>query len=86
MIPKQEVLKKRQRNSFLEDTKEVESKGWLIDILLCIDALGKKEFELSEVYAFEEELQKKYPNNNHIRDKIRQQLQILRDRNFLMFQ
>jgi len=27
----------------------------------------------------------KYPNNNHIPDKIRQQLQFLRDKGFIVF-
>jgi type II restriction enzyme len=37
------------------------------------------------MYVFEEELRKKYPNNNFIKDKLRQQLQILRDRGYLEF-
>ncbi|PWE25349.1 restriction endonuclease, partial [Aliarcobacter skirrowii] len=31
-------------------------------------------------------LKTKYPNNNFIEDKIRQQLQILRDKNYLTFE
>jgi type II restriction enzyme len=51
----------------------------------CIDKLGKKQFSLSEVYNFEEELRGKHPNNLHLKDKIRQQLQILRDNGQLEF-
>ncbi len=51
----------------------------------CIDKLGKNEFKLDEVYAFEKDLQTKHPDNNHIKDKIRQQLQLLRDKGYLNF-
>ena len=51
----------------------------------CIDKLGKKEFSLDEVYAFEKELKAKHPGNNFIKDKIRQQLQVLRDKGYLKF-
>ena len=37
------------------------------------------EFTNEDVYAFASELEKLHPNNRHVRDKIRQQLQILRD-------
>jgi len=30
-------------------------------------------------------LRKKYPDNQHIKDKVRQQLQVLRDRGYLEF-
>ncbi|MBQ1909890.1 MAG: hypothetical protein II170_08145, partial [Bacteroidaceae bacterium] len=32
-----------------------------------------------------DELQLKHPDNNHIHDKIRQQLQFLRDKGFVQF-
>jgi len=51
----------------------------------CVEALGRKEFELSDVYAFEDELRVLYPNNNHIKQKIRQQLQVLRNQGYLDF-
>ncbi len=40
----------------------------------CVDRLGKRDFSLDEVHAFEETLAGKFPGNHHIRDKIRQQL------------
>jgi type II restriction enzyme len=46
----------------------------------CIERLEKKEFLLQDIYNFENELRNKYPNNNFIKDKIRQQLQKLRDK------
>jgi type II restriction enzyme len=51
----------------------------------CIDNLGKKEFTLDEIYSFENVLAQKYVNNKHIKDKIRQQLQFLRDKGYLEF-
>jgi len=36
-------------------------------------------FTTADVYAFERELEKLHPDNRHVRDKIRQQLQVLRD-------
>jgi len=51
----------------------------------CIDKLNKKEFTLNEVYDFENILYQKHPDNKHIKDKIRQQLQFLRDKGYLEF-
>jgi hypothetical protein len=42
------------------------------------------EFKNADVYAFERELAALHPGNRHIRDKIRQQLQVLRDTGFLV--
>lgn len=42
-------------------------------------------FSLNEAYAFEGALSKKYPNNSNIKDKIRQQLQYLRDLGLIEF-
>lgn len=58
---------------------------WFNEILKRIEQLGKDEFDLSEVYAFETELAKLFPHNRFIRPKIRQQLQVLRDRGLLEF-
>ena len=37
------------------------------------------------MYEFENKLSIQFPQNNHIKDKIRQQLQILRDQNMIEF-
>jgi type II restriction enzyme len=42
-----------------------------------------KEFTNEDLYAFERELAALHPGNRHIRDKIRQQLQVLRDAGLL---
>ncbi len=51
----------------------------------CVEAIGRAEFALSDVYAFEDRLSRLYPGNNNVRPKIRQQLQVLRDQGFLEF-
>ena len=65
-------------------TNSFESRGWLMDVLQCVDKLGD-EFTLEEMYSFTNLLQLKYPDNKNVQPKIRQQLQILRDRGFLKF-
>lgn len=83
--PKAKVLAEWQKTLFLREEKEIGAKGWLLDVMSCVDALGRKEFMLAEIYSFENELNKRHPDNRHIRDKIRQQLQILRDKGYLEF-
>ncbi len=84
-ISKKDVLEKWQKTVFLKKIKKVEAKGWILDIMNCIDALNKKEFTLTDMYAFEPELKKIHPENNNIQAKIRQQLQFLRDKGYLEF-
>src|ERR1044072_1757548 len=59
-------------------------RGWTLDVLSVVRSLGKTEFSNNDIYALVLQLEKLYPNNRHIRDKIRQQLQVLRDRGFLI--
>ena len=51
----------------------------------CIDKIKNETFTLDEMYNFESQLKLKYPSNNHIKDKIRQQLQYLRDKGIIEF-
>ena len=82
---KEEVLSKWGKTNFVKTTSDIDAKGWLFDISLCIDQLKKREFSLNEIYTFEPLLKSKHPANNNIRAKIRQQLQILRDKGILEF-
>lgn len=82
---KESILKDWEKTLFLRKTKNIESKWWILEIMRCIESLNKKEFTLQEIYDFEKELKQKYPNNNFIKDKIRQQLQFLRDKSYLEF-
>jgi type II restriction enzyme len=56
-----------------------EKRGWTLDLLQTIRSLEMAEFTLSDVYAHADELANLHPKNFHVRDKIRQQLQVLRD-------
>src|SRR5699024_10875298 len=66
-------------------TDDIVARGWLMDILHCVNSIDGDTFHLSEVYAFENDLEMQHPNNNNIRAKIRQQLQQLRDRSIISF-
>jgi type II restriction enzyme len=57
----------------------------MLDVLNCVEKIRKDKFSLEDVYRFESELQIKHPLNNNIQAKIRQQLQFLRDKNFITF-
>ncbi|MGB9756089.1 MAG: DpnI domain-containing protein [Desulfurella sp.] len=83
--PKELILLEWKRTLFLREEREISAKGWLLDVMRCIDEIGKREFLLDDVYTFENKLAKLHPQNKHIKDKIRQQLQILRDRGYLDF-
>ena len=63
----------------------MEKRGWTLDVLQVVQSLNKKEFLLSDVYAHADTLAKLHPKNAHVRDKIRQQLQVLRDLGLLSF-
>jgi type II restriction enzyme len=80
--PKQ-VRESFQRLRPLEEIGPME-RGWTLDVLRIVRALGKTEFSNNDVYAFAPQLEKLHPNNRHVRDKIRQQLQVLRDKGFLI--
>ena len=83
-LPRNDVLDKWRQTLFLRD-KPVEARGWLIEVMNCVDQLSKREFELDDVYAFEAKLRRIYPLNQNIRPKIRQQLQLLRDHGYIEF-
>lgn len=65
-------------------TKSMETRGWLLEMLRLIERLDNV-FTLKQLYAYVGELSRKHPGNNHIHDKIRQQLQLLRDKGIIDF-
>lgn len=66
--------------------KSAEQRGWTLLTLRMVRELQKNSFNLHDLYAMEKDFAKAYPQNRHIRDKIRQQLQILRDLGVLAFE
>ena len=85
----------REKFRQVKKLKDVPQRGWVLDVLNIVrritdgaqrtarPTLDGPTFTNAEVYAFERELEKLHPGNRHIRDKIRQQLQVLRDTGFL---
>lgn len=84
VIDKEKVVNKLSKTVFLKN-KNIEFKGWILDILNCIEKINKKVFTLKDIYKFEDELKLKHPFNNFIKEKIRQQLQLLRNMNVIEF-
>jgi type II restriction enzyme len=82
--PRDGVLAKWKKTLFLRDQGQ-EARGWLLEVMRCVEAIGKREFELNDIYAFEHRLSRLYPGNQNVKPKIRQQLQFLRDRGYLDF-
>lgn len=66
-------------------TNNLESRGWLMDVLNCVNSINNEDFSLQDIYAFVEQLQEKHISNHNVEAKIRQQLQILRDKGFIEF-
>ena len=58
-------------------------RGWTLDVLRVVRGLEKEQFSNADVYALAPELARLHPDNRHIEDKIRQQLQFLRDRGII---
>ncbi len=84
VVERNSVLDNWHKSSFLKK-KKGETKGWILDVMNCIDKIKYEEFSLKDVYQFENVLKAKHPNNNFIKDKIRQQLQLLRDKCIIEF-
>lgn len=63
----------------------LDKRGWLLDVLQCVEKTKNDKFSLSEIYQFSEKLKIKYPENHNVEAKIRQQLQILRDKGYIIF-
>lgn len=59
--------------------------GWKLEVFKCANSIPKQIFSLNNINKFENQLKKIYPTNQHITDKIRQQLQYLRDLGLLEF-
>jgi type II restriction enzyme len=83
-VPKAEVRAAWSSTLFLRETRP-EARGWLLVVMGAVEAVGREAFTLDEVYAHEARLAALYPGNGNVRPKIRQQLQVLRDRGWLVF-
>ena len=59
--------------------------GWKLEVFNCLESIENRTFDLNEAYEFEDALSEKYPDNHNVKDKIRQQLQYLRDLGLIEF-
>ncbi|MBO5065415.1 MAG: restriction endonuclease [Clostridia bacterium] len=84
IINRNDVISKVNIGQKLE-VKELNTRGWMMDILNCVNKIDDNIFSLNQVYGFEKELRIKHPKNNNIKPKIRQQLQFLRDKGLIEF-
>lgn len=84
-IEKCEVRNNVIKVSFIRKEKDLNSRGWLNDILCVISKIKTDVFNLTDIYKYTDTLQKLHPQNNNIQAKIRQQLQILRDHKIIEF-
>lgn len=71
-MPMAVVLDQWRSTLFLRDP-ELNARGWPLEVMRCVEAIGRAEFTLADVYAFEPRLAALYPGNSHVRPKIRQQ-------------
>ena len=84
VLQREEVRERWSEITFLRDLS-LSSKGWLSDVLSCIESLDKKEFTLKDLYGCRDHLAALHPRNRNVEAKIRQQLQLLRDRGLVEF-
>lgn len=66
-------------------SRELGLTGWTLAVFDCLLKIPNNEFVLAEVYAYASMLSREYPLNNHVEAKIRQQLQVLRDKKLVEF-
>ena len=83
-VEREAVLEQWRQTLFLRQA-DIAARGWLIEVMKVVEAIGRSEFSLADVYAYETQLQAIYPDNHNVRPKIRQQLQVLRDNRYLDF-
>lgn len=86
ILQKSSVIEMWERTAFLRREASVETRGWPLEVLRIIESLSVREFTLQRMYDFEPQLKRRFPRNNFIRAKIRQQLQVLRDAGLIVFE
>lgn len=84
MFDKREIVSRYTKVKNIQ-TNDMISRGWTLDILNCINNIQTDVFMLRDVYFYADNLNRLHPDNNNVKAKIRQQLQILRDKGFIEF-
>jgi type II restriction enzyme len=85
IVTRSTVIETWRRTYFLRRERNFEARGWALEILRNIQSLSSREFTLQDMYKFESHLKHRFPRNSFIREKIRQQLQVLRDAGLIVF-
>lgn len=83
---RKEIAREQFRKVERLSSSSLESRGWTAALLTRLHKFGKNEFDLKQVYALEDEMNALFPKNQHVREKLRQQLQVLRDAGMLTFE
>lgn len=81
---KDSVLNSYKKSELLY-VSELDARGWLFDVLSCIEKIQSNTFTLEQVYEFVPYLSALHPDNHNVQPKIRQVLQLLRDKGYLQF-
>jgi type II restriction enzyme len=66
LMPRAEVLERWRSTLFLRGAT-AEARGWLIEVMKCVEQLGLATFGIEDAYSFEEHLSRLYPNNQNVR-------------------
>ena len=80
-----DIVMRNYAQSVMLRTDNMNLRGWLMDILKCIDRITGEIFSLEDMYIFADELSAKHTDNHNVRANIRQQLQFLRNKGFIEF-
>ncbi|MBI4204824.1 MAG: restriction endonuclease [Betaproteobacteria bacterium] len=86
VLKRSDIIERWRRTAFLQHEPDLEARGWTLEILRIIQSLNVREFTLQRMYDFETQLKRRFPRNNFVRPKIRQQLQVLRDAGLIAFE
>ena len=54
------MLEQWRATLFLKD-QGAAARGWLLEVMKCVDLIGRRDFTLDEVYAQEDRLRRLYP-------------------------
>ena len=80
---KQAVQNEVKKIRSLFNTEKTD-RQWYIEILKIVRLLPDR-FQTMDIYKYEDYLKRVFPNNNNVKAKIRQQLQVLRDNGIIVF-
>ena len=74
--PHVEVRRQFQESARFE-TLPVTKRGWVALVLATVRKIGKMRITNADLFSHEESMHAIFPGNSHVRDKIRQQMQVL---------